>query len=86
MVLPWQTGPDHGAPALSGRIALDCLASEMAAKRCANDKALARNTRQKGLDILDQAMAALDANDLKALFNADVAFHAIFITPPATPH
>ncbi|WP_281019620.1 MULTISPECIES: GntR family transcriptional regulator [unclassified Minwuia] len=67
------------------RLILDCLASEMAAKRCAEDSALARNTRQAGARILDQAMAALDANDLKALFNADVAFHALVYDTTGNP-
>lgn len=57
------------------RIALDCMASELAAERCANDKALAEMAQKKGLDILDRAVSAIEANDLKGLWLADVDFH-----------
>lgn len=67
------------------RLVLDSLASEAAAKRCAEDPELARETRRKGNLILDEAMAALAADDLKTLFRADVDFHALVYDTTGNP-
>jgi len=67
------------------RIVLDCMAAEMAAARCANDAALAQRTNLEGLDILDRAMVALEAGDLKELWLADVDFHDLVYRVSGNP-
>jgi len=67
------------------RFVLDGLAAELATARCLQDANLALRTRKVGLDILDRAMAAHEAGDLKELYEADVAFHAMIFDTSGNP-
>jgi len=67
------------------RMVLESMAAELAAERCAEDKELAALTRREGDEILDRAVAALEADDLKALWIADVDFHDLVYKTSGNP-
>lgn len=67
------------------RVVLDGLAAELATARCSLDSDLAMQTRKIGLEILDRAMAAHEAGDLKELYEADVSFHAMIYDTSGNP-
>lgn len=67
------------------RMVLEGLAAELATARCSQDINLAAQTRKVGRDILDRAVAAHEAGDLKELYESDVAFHAMIFDTSGNP-
>ena len=58
------------------RAALDALAARLAARRCAASSEVATRTKADGEAIIEAGFAAIEAGDVNAMIDHDVAFHS----------